>query len=248
MTSIFDRFESFAALPVIGELKVAYAKRRLLAEEAIKQLDKDFCPYLNKNLKTEYGHLYFTSFEARAKEPESFFKKLYLICKESAISNGITDELIKKHYDDIKDIAGSRFACPYEGDVIKSIKFFRDKLSEKGYAIKITDSDFLDKNLLENGDKSGYRAFHFYIKIPTPIDIYGKKELMLCEVQARSELQHVWAIKSHDLFYKNPNHSVSHENYVEKMKQISQHLRLADYLLNEIRDSVRNASDSEEDK
>jgi hypothetical protein len=30
-----------------------------------------------------------------------------------------------------------------------------------------------DKNYLDKGDSKGYRSYHFFLKVPTPVDIYG---------------------------------------------------------------------------
>src|SRR5207253_3831744 len=59
-----------------------------------------------------------------------------------------------------------------------------------------------DLDYLEWGSDVGYRSYHFFVKVPTPVNIYGDLEMRVCEVQARTELQHVWAVKSHDLLYK----------------------------------------------
>jgi ppGpp synthetase/RelA/SpoT-type nucleotidyltranferase len=76
--------------------------------------------------------------------------------------------------------------------------------------------------------------------VPTLIDIYGNVELRLCEVQARTELQHVWAVKSHDLIYKpESGWNLDDDSVVENMRQVSNSLRAADHYLVDIRKRIK---------
>jgi hypothetical protein len=56
----------------------------------------------------------------------------------------------------------------------------------------------------------------------------------------RSELQHVWAVKSHDLLYKpSRGWQLSDKHVTEDMRQLSNSLRAADQFLVSIRDRAR---------
>lgn len=103
-----------------------------------------------------------------------------------------------------------------------------------------------DRDDLDEGDEWGYRSYHFYVQVPTPVDIYGKIKLRLCEVQARTELQHVWAVKSHDLLYKPGSGSRPLDRHVtEDMRQVSNSLRAADQFLQSVRDRVSRKEGSD---
>jgi ppGpp synthetase/RelA/SpoT-type nucleotidyltranferase len=118
----------------------------------------------------------------------------------------------------------------------------RPKLRELGYATNLDEGGFPSKDYLDHGDEFGYRSYHFFVKVPTPIDIYGNVELCLCEIQARTELQHMWAVKSHDLLYKPQGQwELSDKHVLEDMKQVSNSLRAADQFLVSIRDRTRRA-------
>lgn len=116
----------------------------------------------------------------------------------------------------------------------------RPRLAGFGYATLLSVASLRDKSFLDAGDAFGYRSYHFYVKVPTDIDIYGNSQLCLCEVQARSELQHVWAVKSHELLYKaEEGWQLDDQHVVEDMRQVSNSLRAADQHLVSIRDRVR---------
>ncbi|MEW6214747.1 MAG: hypothetical protein AB1478_06010, partial [Nitrospirota bacterium] len=100
--------------------------------------------------------------------------------------------------------------------------------------------DMKDKNMLDYGDELGYRSYHFFVKIPTIIDIFGGIEHFICEVQGRSELQHIWAVRSHDLLYKHgEGWNIPDEQAIEDMRQLSNTLRAADQFFVSIRDRIR---------
>jgi ppGpp synthetase/RelA/SpoT-type nucleotidyltranferase len=171
----------------------------------------------------------------------SFFKKLYENCKDNCKKQGFDRENLQSWYLGIHDLAGVRFSCPYFDEVADAIRDrIRPFLETRGYGTDLSDEGLKDKDYLDKGDKNGYRSYHFFLKVPTPIDIYGATKTVICEVQGRSELQHVWAVKSHDLLYKpeegwlKPNAET-----LKDMQELSNSLRSVDHFLCRIRQRVR---------
>ncbi|MCJ7532049.1 MAG: RelA/SpoT domain-containing protein [Anaerolineales bacterium] len=243
-----ESFKSFRSHPWILPINQRYNKDATIAYYARNRLVNDL-EDLNKKYVEKNGRIAFTTIEGRVKSEDSFLKKLYNLCYETSPLAGMTPELIFELYDQIKDICGVRYSCPYYDEVEKSItQLVRPKLNRLGYATNLqNDKSFLDINYLDVGDKFGYRSYHFFVKVPTVIDIFGKVEMCLCEVQARTELQHVWAVKSHDLLYKPSDGWNFNDNHVvEDMKQLSNNLRFADQLLLSIRDRIRGDGRYEE--
>jgi ppGpp synthetase/RelA/SpoT-type nucleotidyltranferase len=246
-----DTYDSFIAHQSIRDLKSKFAKLKTLAGSANKQLIEKL-EELNKQHNQINGEVLFSAIDGRVKKEESFFRKLFSRCQEDAKKEGLSQALVTNAFDHINDIAGVRFSCPYMSGVKPAIfDIIREKLSPFGYATSLNDDDrYKDKDYLKDGDLYGYRSFHFFIKVPAVIDIYGNTEAVLCEVQARSELQHIWAVKSHDLLYKNDRYVRDLEDYREDMRHLSEHLKVADHFLDRIRaqliENSRNESDTED--
>lgn len=76
--------------------------------------------------------------------------------------------------------------------------------------------------------------------MPTQVDIYGTAKAVICEVQGRSELQHVWAVKSHDLLYKSEDGWLKpNAETLKDMQELSNSLRSVDHFLCRIRKRIR---------
>jgi ppGpp synthetase/RelA/SpoT-type nucleotidyltranferase len=230
-------FDAFGKHPWVASLGQRYSHDATLAGYAIIRLIQDL-QELNAASTHDEGRVLFTAVEGRVKSEESFFRKLYGTCIEQGPRSGITQTTLRRLYEDIRDLGGVRFSCPYYDEIVPTIKGrVLPRLNELGYATNHRDSDLADKDYLDAGNALGYRSYHFFVKIPTPIDIYGQVVQCLCEVQARSELQHVWAVKSHDLLYKsNDPSTLSDDHVMEDMRQISNSLRAMDQFLVGIRD------------
>lgn len=230
-------FEHFVSHKWMHSLKERYDHDATRAAYALVRAMRDLSE-LKASANSKRTRI--TSIEGRVKTEASFFRKLYKLALERGPAGGITQDVLAALYNDINDLCGIRFSCPYYDDVKPTIKnVIRPGLSELGYATELrTDSRFDDSDRLDTGDNvTGYRSYHFFIKIPAVIDIYGGSELCPCEVQARTELQHVWAVKSHDVLYKPElGWDFSDDHVSEDMKQISHHLRAVDQLLISVRD------------
>lgn len=241
-------FAIFASHDWVQPLIGLYKRSATLAEYARIKVLRDLA-HLNEETLKNSGRVAFTTIEGRIKEQPSFFRKLHKLCVENAKAKGVTPATLKDHYDSIRDLCGVRFSCPYFDEVQPAIKVIRERLSNLGYATDLSTNPKLeDKDYLENGDAAGYRSYHFYIEVPTPVDIYGNVEVCLCEVQARTELQHIWAVKSHDLLYKPAEGRwsgiLADKEVLADMKHLSNSLRSADQSLI----SIRNRANPEKPK
>lgn len=237
-----SNYKAFKSHPWICDITSLYKKHCALAKHAVAKLIENF-EYINGQYQKKNKRALFVSVDGRVKSEDSFFKKLFNICVKKCESYGISQENLKEYYHSIKDLSGVRFACPYYDDIDFAIKnIIRPKLAEMGYATNLKGDEYVDKNYLDEGDKFGYRSYHFYVKVPTPINIFGAVELFICEIQARTELQHVWAVKSHDLLYKSKKGFLKDENIIEDMRQVSNGLRAADQFFVSIRKRTKRGS------
>ncbi|PYQ67348.1 MAG: hypothetical protein DMF53_01845 [Acidobacteria bacterium] len=212
-----ESFEEFRTHPWVQNLVPIYKRDAILAKYAVARLISDL-----GSISTEYadknGYAVFISIEGR----------------------------VKRIYRGIKDLSGVRFSCPYLDEVRTTIEqWVRPGLHRLGYGTSLQAAPLRDKDFLDAGNEHGYRSYHFYLRVPTDVDIYGNSKLCLCEVQARSELQHIWAVKSHDLLYKpGTGWQYSDTHVQEDMRQVSNSLRAADQHLVSIRDRIRRVGDT----
>jgi ppGpp synthetase/RelA/SpoT-type nucleotidyltranferase len=217
-----------------------------LASEAVVRLVEDL-EGLNEQHLAMHQRVAFTAVQGRVKQEDSFLKKLLRSCRDLGQAKGISQATLDAAFSGIKDLAGVRFSCPYFDEVVPAVNdLVRPKLATIGYGTDLqSEAGYEDKDYLENGDAFGYRSYHFYVRIPTVVDIYGTVELCLCEIQARTELQHVWADKSHDLLYKPATGwDAPDDQVVALMKQVSHNLRTVDEVLVDIRRRVREEKKS----
>lgn len=232
--------DTFRSHPWVEAIIQTYETHdRFLAEHACISVLKDLND-INGRYAEEYGRVAFADIQGRVKDESSVLRKMYKICQEMGPRSGITQSTVQSVYCHLKDICGIRLSCPYFDEIEPVIaNLVRPDLARKGYLVCLDEPGYADRNLLDNGDKFGYRSYHFYIKAPAIIDIFGNSELVLVEIQVRSELQHVWADKSHDLLYKPDEGWVfADEHVLEDMRQLSNSLRAADQQLMSIRDRI----------
>lgn len=224
-----------------------YERDSLVAEAAVIRLMNDLYN-INKEYREENERNIFKNIEKRVKTQDSFFKKFFKICCENAKTQGISQSNLQEFYEKVLDLGGVRFVCPYHDDVKFAInELIRPKLNDLGYATVLEEKCYVDKNYLDAGDEFGYRSYHFYVAVPAPIDIFGNVEFFTCEVQGRSELQHIWAAKSHDLIYKpSEGHKIEDQLVIDDMRQLSNILRAADQFFVSIRKRARGDRNDEE--
>jgi ppGpp synthetase/RelA/SpoT-type nucleotidyltranferase len=248
-------FKQFQKLGVLSSIRERYLEDHVKAVAAVPRLVTDL---RSMNRKFDYsigdqviGSFAFTAVSGRVKTYESVLRKLYRICRDLEYDrDDLTETVLLKCHKEIKDIAGCRFSCPYIDQVRLAIDYIirqeLNKINEE-YETVLKGKIHEDKNFLEHGDKKGYRAFHLYVRVPI-LDAFGNGTKMLCEIQGRSELQHVWATKSHDLLYKQEEGwSDMHRNTVKFMRRISDSLGMADDSIVIVRNSARGVKDSNAD-
>ena len=181
-------FDEFMAHPWVQSLLDNYNQKDYnLAFYAIECILRDI-QLINEEFEDQHGRSLILSASGRVKSENSTFKKLYDSCCSREKSKTLTRRQLKAFYGEIFDLAGVRFACPYYDQVIPAIECsIRSGLSERGYAVDLSAKPKMnDRNYLDAGDSHGYRAYHFFVKVPTPVDIYGEVEECLVEVQART--------------------------------------------------------------
>jgi ppGpp synthetase/RelA/SpoT-type nucleotidyltranferase len=233
-------YEQFNRHPWIENLKHRFRRDSILAERALARLVTDL-EQLNAQYLQANSRVLFTTTGSRYKSETS---KLMKLARADGKSRGVTQDTLLELYEQIKDLAGARFSCPYFDEVIPTINnIIRPSLANVGYATQLQDDvRFRDKDYLDAGDEHGYRSYHFYVRIPTVVDIFKNVQMVLCEIQGRSELQDVWATKSHNLFYKPDGSDQELEpQLLEDMRQVSHSLRAADNFLVSIRKRVRGS-------
>jgi ppGpp synthetase/RelA/SpoT-type nucleotidyltranferase len=241
-----EDFEAFKIHAMVSPFRDRYQRDATLADYAIGRLIEDM-ETLNAEHIAEHGRVAFTAVQGRVKGEDSFLQKLQRSCRELVQARGISQATLDEAYGAVKDLAGVRFSCPYFDEIVPAIDgLIRPRLGAAGYGTDLRgEATYQDKDYLESGDPFGYRSYHFFMRVPTVVDIFGRVEPCLCEVQARTELQHVWADKSHDLLYKPAGGWDMGDNQViALMKRVSDNLRVVDAYLVDIRQRVRGGGNS----
>lgn len=237
-------FDRFLESPWIAGARALYERRALLARRASEQtaaaLEK-----INEDYSVQHQRVLFTVVQYRVKTWERYIRKAYSHCQVEAARESFSEEALFSACDSVKDLCGVRFCVPYSDEVHWAIsEVVRPALRGFGFGVNLEGPGLADKDMLDRGDDWGYRSYHFYVVVPTVVDIYGSTAPCLCEVQARTELQHVWAVKSHDLFYAPVAGFTPAPELREDMSRISDHLSIADYALVRIRNAVRTSAPS----
>ncbi len=232
-------FEVFRTHPWVVGLGPRIERDTALADSAMSQLLGDLRD-INEQFIVENGVPAFVAIDGRVKAMDSTLRKLQGMCIKAGRTNGMTRRRLEETYGRIDDLCGVRFSCPYHDDIIPAMEeLVRPNLHHRGYGIDL-GKRHPDKNNLDQGDSSGYRSYHFFVLVPAPTNIFADTEPMLCEVQARTELQHVWAVKSHDLLYRPDEGWVAMDKHIRNdMKAVGENLRAADQWLVSIRDRAK---------
>lgn len=235
-----EGLSDFEDHPWVQEALEEYDRCAIIASQAKLTIVHDLFEIDQEHRKQNKGRALFTVVESRVKSRNSYLGKLFRNYKQVRKKQGMTKEGFSSCRIQIQDVLGLRFAVPYFDQVIPTVQEVRKKLLLRNYAVDLATEGLQDINYLENGDENGYRSCHFFVRVPTLVDLYGNTEMYLCELQARTELEHVWAVKSHNLFYKPHSGWKAEDGHVkEDMKQISNELRAIDQHLVSIRDRLK---------
>ena len=90
----------------------------------------------------------------------------------------------------VRDIVGFRIICMYEKDIPKIVSL----IEKLGFEV------FRRKDYVTEPKKSGYRSYHITLKIP--VDLGDQIEIVLVEIQIRTDFMDLWASREHDMIYK----------------------------------------------
>jgi ppGpp synthetase/RelA/SpoT-type nucleotidyltranferase len=193
------------------------------------------------NYNGELG--YFNLIQGRIKSKNSLFNKIFLdIKRRNEGKVQVSEDIVEETYKNVKDVVGLRAVCQYMSEIkaLADIVFFNFLPKEHNYIDlqQMEGAKFEPKDYVKNPDDSGYRGFHLYLGIPTEIDIYGREtEIVTCEIQIKTELQHIWSSRSHDLIFKPRGVEISC-NDRGSMKRIGGFLDGADWFLEDIKNRV----------
>ena len=91
----------------------------------------------------------------------------------------------------IGDMVGVRIVCPFKEDVYDLVE-----LIKSSGIVKVYD----EKDFIKNPKESGYRSYHITLKIP--VDLGEQIEIVLVEIQIRTDFMDLWASREHDMIYK----------------------------------------------
>jgi putative GTP pyrophosphokinase len=176
-------------------------------------------------------------------EPDGANGEIFLdIKKRNEERIQVSEDIIEEAYKNIRDVVGLRAVCQYMSEIktLADIVFFNFLPKERNYIDlqQMDSAKFEPKDYIKNPDESGYRGFHLYLGIPTEIDIYGREtEMVICEIQIKTELQHLWSSRSHDLIFKPRGIEISC-NSRESMRKIGSFLDGADWFLEDLKNRV----------
>lgn len=228
----FVSFADFRGRTIIKELLQKYDKNLSFYRFVCLRICRDL------SMNPEVLGL-FTSIEGRIKSKDSLLKKLYGNVKE-AVSKGqdFSDLCIQNVSEQVLDISGVRLACKYVDEIKEIVGKIRKSLDTGGYEVDLQSRGeiYKDKNyLIEPDPDTGYRGYHFFVQVSLDPLILGM-EGKVCEVQIRSELQNVWAKRSHELLYKK--HGRVPETKLEYMKNLSKLISGVDDFLISIRNET----------
>lgn len=140
--------------------------------------------YVTKAIRQELPDIKVVSITHRAKNPDSYRKKLE---KEKYVST-----------DQITDKAGIRIILYREGD-FGIVSAFIERL------FRVDKKNSVDKRKELGTDRVGYRARHFIVRFrnnPDSRALYEEYLNLCCEIQITSIIAHAWSEINHDKGYK----------------------------------------------
>jgi len=136
--------------------------------------------HLEKCLKREHVEIH--SVNQRVKTFDSFYEKIK------------RNEIEKRFFDRIEDLAAVRVICLYLTDLERIRAIIFDEF-------RVLEADTLRT---QSPEHFGYMSDHYLVALPKEYSgpRYDKVKKLKCEIQVRTILMHAWATVSHHLDYK----------------------------------------------
>ncbi len=233
-TPSFPSFSDFQQRGIIKNILDDYDKKLPCYRVACLRI----CNDLSRERSQAVG--FFTRIEGRLKSKDSIVQKLYSSLEElQQKGKECNDKCINEEREHILDILGIRLACKYVDQIKDLVGRVRDTIKNiNGYSgdLRSNNEEYEDKDyLMEPDPKTGYRGYHFYVKVPVD-NFYAEEEAKICEIQVRSDLQDVWARRSHELIYKK--HGRAPQNKIERMKTLSNFVENLDDFLKQLKNEI----------
>lgn len=110
------------------------------------------------------------------------------------------DEVDKDRiYEQLPDLGAVRVTCQY----LSQVYYLYEKmvLGHLAQKCRIEVEKDQIRDYMKNPKKSGYRSLQMALLVPS-FDIHNSEKVR-CELQIRTDIQHAWAEKEHQLIYKN---------------------------------------------
>jgi len=161
---------------------------KLLKEyESVKGPAKNFCDALVEQIEkllSEANISVAVPIESRVKSWDSIKNKLERV------------KLELKSILQLRDLVGIRLILPFRRDLDRCVKLIEENFEiadKEDTATRLSDSQF------------GYQSYHYVLKLPESwlsIPTFKGCDKYSAEIQVRTLAQHIWAVASHNLQYK----------------------------------------------
>lgn len=92
----------------------------------------------------------------------------------------------------VKDIVGYRLICMYEKDIFTLVELI------KNMGLNVVR----EKDYITHPKESGYRSYHMTLEVPVYLPD-GTVEIVLVEIQIRTDFMDLWASREHEMKYKS---------------------------------------------
>jgi CRISPR-associated protein (TIGR02584 family) len=200
LTDLFKR--------VSAELEVVVRQRKI-REEYQTRFDAYslMCQKVESILKSyaKESNLFKVEFSSRVKTLNSILEKMERKARDKS-------EVIENPFERFTDNAGCRVICYFDQDVEE----LRTKItSNKDF--EVVEEEIPNKD-------SGYKAFHFIVKLQSKLteDVAEYKSLrdVRCEIQVKTIFDHAWSQAEHGLRYKSPEYKSAEDSFKKTVDKV----------------------------
>ncbi len=177
---------------IVAELRARYWPESARYEQATIDLANELQGIIiRNNVGFDYSSLdiqdAYTEARKHLHTRVKLFNRSLKKARKKRLSPTSVDELERK----IGDIVGGRVVLAYLDEVYQTLSLVQ--AHDRWHLLKNTE------NYIKYPQKTGYRGIHVTVEMDTP----GFPKVV-CEIQLKTETQHSWAQKTHDLIYKSP--------------------------------------------